>query len=91
MEWSPTKVLTKHVSNFQIRELKISCFWGSWVAQLVECLTLDFRPGHDLVVSVCEIKPHVGLSADSVKPAWDSLSSLSLSLPLLMLFLKINK
>ena len=24
--------------------------WGAWVAQLVECLTLDFGPGHDLRV-----------------------------------------
>ena len=29
----------------------------------------------------CEIKPHVGLCADTTEPAWDSLS-LSLSLPL---------
>ena len=33
--------------------------WGAWVAQSVEYLTLDFGSGHDL--TVCEIKPPVGL------------------------------
>ena len=61
------------------------------MAQLVECLTLDLGSGHGL--TVCEIKPHVGLCADSVEPAWDSLS-LSVSAPPLharALSLKINK
>ena len=48
------------------------------MAQLVKCLTLDFSSGHDLMV--CEFKPHIGLCADSVAPAWDSLSP-SLSAP----------
>ena len=30
---------------------------GALVAQSVECLTLDFGSGHDLMV--CEIEPHV--------------------------------
>ena len=53
--------------------------------------TLDFSSGRDLTVH--EIKPHVGLWAGSVEPAWDSLSlSLSLSFPrLCALSLKINK
>ena len=70
---------------------------GTWVAQSVKRQTLDFRSGHDL--KDCEFKPHVGLCAVSVEPAWDSLSlllslSLSLSLPRpcsLLFSLKINK
>ena len=34
-------------------------FWGTWVAQSVKRLTLDFSPGHDL--TVCEFEPHMGL------------------------------
>ena len=61
------------------------------MAQLVKRPTLDFGSGHDLMVG--EFKPCVRLCADSVEPAWDSLSpslcpstahSLSLSL-------KVNK
>ena len=36
-------------------------------------LTLDLSSGHDL--TVCEFEPRVGLCADSVEPAWDSVSS----------------
>ena len=57
------------------------------MAQLVKYPTLDFRAGHDLMVG--EVEPCV---TGSVGPAWDSLSSsLSLTLPLLLLSLKINK
>ena len=42
------------------------------MAQLVKHLTLSFGSGHDLRVH--EIKPCVGLCADSEDPAWDSLS-----------------
>ena len=53
---------------------------GTWVAQLVEILTLGFGSGHDLMVG--ELETHIGLCADRVEPAWDSLSlSLSLSAP----------
>ena len=45
---------------------------GTWVAQLVKRLTLGFGSGHDL--TVCGIKPCVGLHALSAEPAWDSLS-----------------
>ena len=61
------------------------------MAQLVKRLPFDFGSGHDL--TVCEIKPHVGLHTDSMEPAWDSLP-LSLSVPpqlVLSLSLKINK
>ena len=54
-------------------------FWGPpiWVAQSVECLTLDFGSGHDLVV--CGIGPRVGL--DRVT-AWDPCLGFSLSVSL---------
>ena len=48
------------------------------MAQLVERLTLDLGPGHDLMVH--EFKPSVGLCAGSAGPAWDFLSP-SLSAP----------
>ena len=60
---------------------------GTWVAQSVERLTLDFSSGQDLVVH--RIKPHIGLCADSMEPACDSLSlsfSLALSTPSKIIF-----
>ena len=45
---------------------------STWVIQSVKCPTLDFGSGHAL--TVCEIEPRVRLHADSVEPAWDSLS-----------------
>ena len=45
--------------------------WGSWMAQSVKCLTLDFSSGCDLIVH--EIESHVGLYADNTEPPWDSL------------------
>ena len=61
------------------------------MAQSVKHLTLDFSSGNDLMV--CWMEPQVGLQADSVEPAWDSLfPSLSASPPIhaLSLSLKIN-
>ena len=49
------------------------------MSQLVKPPILDFGSGYDL--TVCEFKPYVRLYADSVEPAWDSLS-LALFLPL---------
>ena len=60
---------------------------GTWVTQLVKCLTLGFNSDHDLIVH--EIKPHIRLCAVNMESAWDSLSP-SLSAPPL-LSLKINK
>ena len=62
------------------------------MAQSVERLTLDFGSGRDLTIRR-EFEPRVRLRADSVEPAWDSLSlSLSASpLPALSFSLKINK
>ena len=44
---------------------------GAGVAQSVKRLTLHFSSGHVLMVH--EIEPCIGLCADSVGPAWDSL------------------
>ena len=55
------------------------------MAQLVKCPTLDFGLGRDL--TVLEFKPHTGLCADGMEPAWDSLSPF----PLLALSLSQNK
>ena len=63
---------------------------GAWVVPSVKDLTLDFGSGHDL--TVCEMESCVGLCADSMEPAWDSLScTLSLSLSTPPPTLSINK
>ena len=49
-----------------------SLFRGTWVAQSVKHLTLDFSSGQELVVY--EFKPQIGLPDNGVEPAWDSLS-----------------
>ena len=49
------------------------------MAQLVKHPTPEFGSGH--VPTVREMEPHIMLCADSMEPAWDSLS-LPLSLPL---------
>ena len=41
------------------------------MAQSVKCPLLDFGSGRGLIV--CEFKPRVGLCADGVESAWDSL------------------
>ena len=65
------------------------CLGGTWVAQSVKCSTLGFGSGCALKGQ--ELKPHIGLCADSADPAWDSLSP-SLSLfPVHSISLKINK
>ena len=59
------------------------------MTQSAKCLTFDIGSGHDLTVH--GIEPCVGLCADSMEPAWDSLSlppSLSLSLKINKLTLK---
>ena len=62
----------------------------AWPTQSVKHLTLDFSSGHDLMV--CEFKPRIGLFADSVETARDSLSPSPLSLTLLhCLLLSQNK
>ena len=57
---------------------------GIWVAQSVKHLTLGFCSGHELMV--CEFEPRIRLCAESVEPAWDSLSP-SLSAPTLLALL----
>ena len=68
--------------------LKLRKFWGSWVAQSVKPLTLDFRSRSRFGI----FKPCIGLWADGAEPAWDSVF-LSLCPPLLALYLslKINQ
>ena len=53
------------------------------MAQSVKPPTLDFHSGHDVTVHVSE--PRVRLCADSVEPAWDSLSRSLSAPPLLVL------
>ena len=54
---------------------------GTWVAQWIECPTLDFDSGHDLVAR--EFEPCVRFCIDGMEPAWDSVSpSLSVPFPL---------
>ena len=63
---------------------------GTWVAQSVKCLTLDFSSTHGLTVRGLE--PCIRLCADGMEGAWDSLCA-SLSLPFFCspsLSLKIN-
>ena len=47
---------------------------GAWVAHSAECPSLDFGSGHD--PRVMGLSPMLG-SVLSMKPAWDSLSSLT--------------
>ena len=57
---------------------------GAWVAQFVQSLTPDFSLG--CYLSIMRSSPVLGC-AWSLEPAWDSLSPLSLVLPVLMLSL----
>ena len=67
--------------------LKKLDFMSSYVAQLVKCPTLGFGSGHDLTIP--EFEPHVmGLCANGIKPAWDSLSPSLSTHPLLSVSLK---
>ena len=49
------------------------------MAHLVKCVTVDLSSGHDL--TICGVKPHIRLSAESMETSWDSVS-LSLTLPI---------
>ena len=81
------KIFLKVVSLHQ----ELPSLGGTWVTQSVKHLTLDFRSGHGLTVH--EFEPGIRLCADSVVPAWDSLSPFISVLPSLVLSrsLKINK
>ena len=46
--------------------------WGTWVAQRVTRLTLDFGSGHNLTVP--DFEPRVRLCTDSVESTWNSVS-----------------
>ena len=62
---------------------------GAWVAQSVECPTLDFDSDHNLTVP--GVEPHIGLCADNAEPAWDSFFSSLSALPCLVCALSQNK
>ena len=59
--------------------------WGTWVAQSVKHLADDFGSGHDVII--CGNEARIGLCADGVDPAWESLSPSPSAPPLLMLCL----
>ena len=62
---------------------------GTWVAQLVKQLALDFSSSHDLMI--LKLEPHVELCTDNMEPTWDSLSPSLSAHPPHSLSLKINK
>ena len=59
-----------------------------WLSQF-KCTTLDSNSDHNL--TICEFEPCVGLCAESVEPAWDSLSLSAPPQLVCLLSLKINK
>ena len=61
-------------------KLRTSVHWDTWVAQLVKHLS-----SAQVMISVCELKPHIGLSAVSMEPALDPLSPSLSVLSLLVL------
>ena len=78
-------------------EYKDGKSWGTWVAQSVKCLTLDFGSGHDLTVGefgpvmgcVLTVRSLLGILCVSFSVSALPFLSLSPSLPLsLFLFLK---
>ena len=70
-------------------EVKNNISQGTWVAQSIKDLTLDFSSGHALEVP--EFESHaVRLCMDSAELTWDSLSSSFVPLPC-SFSLKINK
>ena len=78
--WAGGKRITKEIQEDH-KEIK---FRGTWLAQRP---TLGLGSGRDL--SVREIEPCIRLCADSVEPAWGSLSlplSLLLTLPRWLMF-----
>ena len=74
---------------FATLQLRFHSSQGTWEAPSVKRLTLDFGSGHDLTVH--ELESHVGLCADSVEPAWDSLSPSLRPSPVLVLWLSQTK
>ena len=75
------------VSSYNANSLIFQLWsWGAWVAQLVECPTLGFSSGHDMVL---ELEPYAGLCAEhraclgfsvSLPPPFSPACVLSLSL-----------
>ena len=69
----------------------LKVFTGAWVAESIKCPSLDFGSGRGLTVH--EFEPKIGLCADSMESASDSLSPFPSAPPLLVLShsQKINK
>ena len=85
------KHLLMYLLALCMSSLEKCLFRGTWVAQSLKHLALDFGLGHDLMV--CEIKPCIRLHAKCMEPAWDSFPP-SLSAPLILMLslsLKINE
>ena len=59
------------VSTFLHYSLKNIKIWGAWVAQSVECPTLDFSSAHGFMVMGWS--PMSGFVLN-MEPAWDSVS-----------------
>ena len=66
-----------------VKDKNYLSFGGTWVAQSVECPTLDFGSGRDLTIWFLKSSPTSG----SVLTVWSLPGKFSLPLPLL----KINK
>ena len=66
---SRVRQVTTYMNGNSLYKQKFSR--GTWGAQLVKHLTLDFGSGQNFRVR--GIEPCVGLCTDSVEPAWDSL------------------
>ena len=62
--------------------------WGTWVAQLLKHLTLDFISGHDL--TVVRWNPVSG-SVLGMEPAWDALCPSPACILVLSLTLTLKK
>ena len=84
----PSAISTLHQACTPFK--KTESVRGTWVAPLVEHLTLGFGSSHDL--AVCGVKSSVGLCTDSTESVWDSLSpSFSDSLSLFLSSLCLSK
>ena len=66
----------KILDGLVIKQLNNYASWGAWVAQSLKHVTLDFCSGHDLTVH--GFKTCIGLCADNMEPACNSVSLFAL-------------
>ena len=78
-------VRSRWLIGYTLKEITL---WGAWVVRSVKGPTVGFGSGHELMVPGFE--PHVGLRAEGVEPAWDSLSIFLCPSPAHSLFLSQN-